>query len=476
MSNATEVFQQLDGKLRTSEGECHPLSDALELQLRLAHQVESLMESAEHGVSIPPNLEGNYQHSDRTRPHSSTGEILFVEQPNGEKLALKLLLKLDTELNFLPNPDQTYAFEHPAVRAMTAAGEWLMGRTANKNSRSPMYYGVANVERVHQGGVELLPFCLENILEGSAEPVIVMRQMEQSLADVLLDLREDYANNQPLRYDKQEVGVWSSQVFNRVLNASVPLPEDLAADIGSPAQIEELLTGKTIGWLTSRMSEPGIQQDPTLRLAVENATKVQKLFQKFFGMDETQAQLQLRAAPWVGEGEGARLAQTFSPGDTKFGNVMLGKDASGQPDVGLFDPQWLVLKPGAIGNERAMFAPWPFADFMQIAAYSAAQPAAYGFPELKQRIVDGVRQYYGKEHWSEWHELYLGMLVAYKLLVDVAYGIDPYLEKIAHGQPIPRQLKWILETHAREAIQVTKLAFHVYDEAEKKKHGKKASH
>lgn len=467
MLNATEVFQHLDTELRTREGEQHPFADALSLQLRLASQIERLIQDAEHSIVIPPHLEGEYLlQSDYPRPHSSTGEVLFIERADDQphtQLAVKLLLKLDTAQNFLPNPDQTYAFEHPAVRTMTALGESLMGKAANRVTPTSMYHGVANLERIAGNSVVLQPFDLQSILNGNAEPVVVMRQMEQSLADVLLDVHDAIQHNQPRPYSSEQLRQWTKQVFDQVLNSSIGLPEDIAADIGSPEEVEALLTGKTIGWLVSRVDEPGIAQTPVLLKAVQNAVTVQEGFRRFFAMPETQVHLQRRAKPYVGKGENARLAQTFSSGDTKFGNVMIGANGSGRPEVGLFDPQWLILKPGAIGNEKHMFAPWPFADLMQIMAYTAAQPSAYGFPVLKQAIFDGLRQYYGPEHWTNWHELYLQMLVAYKLLVDVAYNIDPYLDKLAHDQPIPRQLKWIIETHAREAVQVTNLAFRSYD-------------
>lgn len=461
MAKATEVFHQLDQGLRHHEGDYYPLADALALQLRLAHQLEAILNSAEAEIGVADYLLGEYQQLDRPRPHSSTGEVLFVTHSDGTQLALKLLLKLDAEQNFLANPDQTYAFDHPAVRLMTATGESLMGKAANRHQQ--LYHGVAGVRRVAQT-IELVQFSVEDVLTGQMEPVIVMRQMEASLADVLLDTVDAEPATMASQPNREQMARWTQQVMKQVFDASVPLPEDLAAEIGAPAEVENLLTGKTIGWMTSRVTDPEVIKHPLLWQAIRHSQVTQAAFRQFFALPETQANLAERAKPYVGEGEQQRLAQTFSPGDTKFGNVMLAREASGDQIAGLFDPQWLVLRPNAIGNERHMFAPWPFADLMQIAAFTSTQPFAYGFPDLGELVHQEVRDYYGEVNWSTWHDAYLSMLTAYKLLVDVAYGIDPYIEKVTHGQPIPRQLRWILEAHPQKAVELASTALHTYQQ------------
>ncbi|MBW7955832.1 hypothetical protein H3C66_03810 [Patescibacteria group bacterium] len=467
MPKATEVFQQLDDELRSREGEQYPLMDALALQMRLADHIQRLLDTSQEEITVPLAMLGEYRHSQRSRPHSSTGEVLFLERPDGQRVAIKLLLKLDPALNFQPNPDQTYAFEHPAVRLMTATGESLMGKVANKKATSQMYHGVAGLRSVGNEVVEVVQFSIDEVLDGKMEPVVIMRQMDASLADVLLDQVEPSPEAPPdLPPDEAQLARWAREVTQQILEASIALPEDIAAEIGSPKEVEELLTGKTIGWLTSRITEAEIVADPFLWKTVRSAQLVQSVFRQFFAMRETQEQLELRAKPLIGEGESSRLAQTFGPGDTKLGNVMLEYTDTGSPTAGLFDPQWLVLKPGAIGNEKAMFAPWPFADLMQIIAYTAAQPTAYGFPGLVEDIRTELQNYYGAEHWSRWHDLYFSMLTAYKLLVDVAYNIDPYLDKVKQGQPLPRQLRWILEAHPQKAVEVAEQAFARYHEEE----------
>lgn len=460
MHKATEIFHHLDLNLRRNEGDHYPLSEALSLQLRLAQQLEALLTDAQVEVAVPQEMLGAYTHTDRLRPHSSTGEVLFVQDERGQQLALKLLLKLDAEHNFLPNPDQTYAFDHPAVRLMTATGESLMGRAANKTQT--MYHGVAGLSRVSADGVQLQQFSIEDILSGKMEPVIVMRQMDASLADVLLDAVDNDTEVVTQRPSREQMTQWTEQVMRQVFEASVPLPEDLAADIGSPDEVEKLLTGKTMGWMVSRVTEQQVIEHPLLFKAVRYGEMTQAIFRQFFALPETRDRLQERAQPYVGTGEHRRLAQTFSPGDTKFGNVMLATEPDGKQVAGLFDPQWLVLKPNAIGNERHMFAPWPFADLMQIAAFTSTQPFAYGFPDLGQKVHDEVRGYYGPENWSAWHDMYLNMLTAYKLFVDVAYAIDPYIEKMSQTQPIPRQLRWILEAHPPKAVELAEAALNSY--------------
>lgn len=459
MSKATEIFHQLDGHLTNEEGPTHPFLDAVSLQLRLAQQVEQLLSEGQQEISIPDELCGTYSHSDRQRPHSSIGEVLYLEGANGERLAVKLLVKLNSDERLQPHHDPTYAFHHPAVRVMTALGESLMGRAANTSPTLPMYFGIAGLRRFDSSGAELSRFSLTDVLQGTAEPAIVMRAMRTSMADALLDYREAADANQPLPYSDGQLREWTHQVMTKVIQTSVALPLDIATQIGSPAEVERLLVGKTIGWLTSRADEHGLTKHPLLVEAVAQARQTRAAFQAFFALPETQEQLAKRAVP---ESDG-KVVQTFSPGDTKLGNVMLGDDGQGREVIGLFDPQWLVLNPGVIGNETHQFAPWPFADLMQIAAYTAAQPAAYGFPDLQNVVYDTVRQYYGDEQWSSWHELYLKILTSYKLLVDVAFAIDPYREKVERGEPIPRALDWILQKHPRTANEVAQRALRVYD-------------
>lgn len=467
MLNATEVFLQLDSKLRTLEGDGHQFSDTLSQQLALAQQIQSLMTDAEQCIGAPEFLLGPYRFSDRAQPFSSTGEVLFVEQDGGERLALKFLTKLDGNNHFVPNHDHMYAFQHPAVRAMTTIGESLMGKAANISVPFPMYFGAAGVTEIGEGGVNLLPFDVSEILAGKMEPVIVMRAMRTSLSDVLLDTREAEEHGQTAPYSSEQLKVWTDQVFHKVLNSSVPLSIDLSAQIGAPKEIEKLMIGKTVGWLASREEDSEVQKHPELVAAVAKAKQVQELFGIFFALQETPLNLATRAVPLVKNGQPGplgKLSQTFGPGDTKFSNVMIGQHSSGSEAVGLFDPQWLILNPGAQGNDRHAFAPWPFADFMQIAAYTASEPASYGFPDLQQAIYDNVRNYYGKEHWSEWHELYLKLLTSYKMLVDVAVSVDSFIQKKASGQEIPRELHWRITKHPRAALELAKRALRVYDD------------
>lgn len=460
MPSATEVFRALDSSLRQHDGEAYPLATALALQLRLAHQTENALSQLARQIELPAALTGTYQLLPGQRPFSSTGEVLFVQSASGETYAVKLLRKLDAAHHFLPNPDQTYAFDLPAVRLMTAVGEMLMGRSANPSQMT--YCGVAVLPPWQGTHLELQPLSLATVLAEEGEPVVVMRAMERSLADDLLDLAE--GNVTPGLPDRAQLQQWTSQVVQNVLQASVPLPPDLAAEIGAPAEVARLLTGKTIGWLVSRAAEPEVRAQPALAQAVAQAAAVQALFRQFFARPETEAQLLTRAVPWLGDGADARLAQTFSPGDTKFANIMRRQTADGQIEIALLDPQWLVLRPGAIGNAAYQFAPWPFADTLQIAAYTAAQPLAYGFPELTEQVLTEVRHYYGPQHWSAWHQLYFRLLTAYKLLVDVAYNLDPYLDCHKQRQPVPRSVEWIVQRHPGAALKLAEAALAAYDQ------------
>src|SRR6185369_12700110 len=99
---------------------------------------------------------------------------------------------------------------------------------------------------------------------------------------------------------------WTRQVVQQVIGSSIPLPDDLAHSIGSPEEVERLLTGKTIGWLVSRE-----ETQPNVHKAVEQSTEVQRVFQEFFDLQETTPFLQERAQGQIGKNENTRLAQTF---------------------------------------------------------------------------------------------------------------------------------------------------------------------
>jgi len=346
-----------------------------------------------------------------------------------------------------------------------------MGIAANAAVSFPIYFGVAGITEICSEGVTLIPFDVMEILAGKMEPVIVMRAMVVSMSDMLLDTIDAKQNYRRPSYTKDQLSGWTKQVLKKVLDSSVPLSPELAAEVGAPAEIESLMVGKTIGWLSSREHDPDLLPHPILVNAVQRAQQAQQLFQRFFEMPETQINLAKRAVPRLTNADGSlgKLAQTFSPGDTKLSNFMLGRTGSGEEAIGLLDPQWLILNPGAQGNEGHTFAPWPFADLMQIAAYAAAEPASYFFPQLQQVVYDGVRGYYGKEHWSEWHELYLKLLTSYKLLVDVAVNVDPFIQKKSHGQEIPRRLQWTMEKHPRAAIELAQRALRVYDDYKSKR-------
>jgi len=469
MSNATEVFHQLNAELRSQNGEHHPFVDTLSLQMRLADQVQSLLSESQQCITLPPELEGDYTLTKRPRPPSSTGEVFFIERAGQTPLTVKLLAKLGQDWQLQTNHDPVYAFEHPEVRVMTALGESLMGKVANANAAHPLYHGICGVEQVSADGVVLRQFSLTDVLAGKMEPAVIMHQMDMSLADMLLDIRMARSQNRQPTVGGEKLSSWTQQSFQHILNASVPLPEDLAAQIGSPEEIQRLLLEKSMGWLMSRDQEQAVQKDQMLVDAVRLSKRtIHEYFSRFLKLSETQDQLIRRAVPQIGQGEKARLVQTFSPGDTKFANVMVGKNGSREDIVGLFDPQWLVIRDGALGNSGHIFAPWPFADLMQIAAYNAAQPAAYGFPQLQQVTYDALRQYYG-EHWSEWHELYLRMLTAYKLLVEVSVTIDPYLDKKRSKEPIPPSMQMTLREYPKNAYHIARLGFHVYDGGQKKR-------
>jgi hypothetical protein len=452
---ASRLFLRMEQRLSQRESAESPITSAIALQLRLAQHIEGQLTGLQRYIRVSEDMLGEYQMIPGERPHSSTGEVVFVERDDAPRLALKVLLKFDQAGNFIDNPDLTYAFDDSAGRAMTAIGETLMGRAANKRSEHPLYFGVAGVTTPTGQSITLERLSMKRVIRGEQEPVIVMRHMDVSVADILLDKAEN--GDREDDFSIEDIEQLTREVVQQVIEASMPLPEDLAVQIGDPDEVEKLLTEKTIGWLTGRE-----EQNEVVQQAIEKSRSVRSVFQEFFALPETHRQLSHRASGWVGENGNQRLAQTFSPGDTKLGNILMTQTPDGQTISGLFDPQWLVLKPGAIGNDEHMFAPWPFADLMQITAFTATQPTAYGFPEIGTAIVEEVKAYYGAEHWSDWHDLYFAMLTAYKLLVDVAYNIDSYMIKVNEQQPISRSLRYAVEVYPQTALELATSALEEY--------------
>jgi hypothetical protein len=452
---ATKLFHRLEQRLGEQPGSDNSFADTIAFQIGLARNIEALLAGPERSVRLADSLLGKYQKTPTTRPHSSTGEIIFVHHPDGTKLALKILRKLDPMTDdYLDKPDPVYVF-NPVGRMATTIGETLMGKLANRHNSNQPYLGVAAVTSFQGNEIELQRLSVKKVLRGQQEPVIVMQYMELSLADVLLQKAETGLVDEEFSPDVIEG--WTRRVVQQVIDASVPLSDEHAAKIGSPTEIHELLTERTIGWLAGRP-----EKNTAVQTAAEQAREVVQLFEQFFRLPETENQLKKRAKGYVGEGANQRLAQTFSPGDAKLGNLLINRGNNGRNEIGLFDPQWLVVRSGFIGNENPTFAPWPFADLLQVTAFTATQAAAYGFPELSAAIRDEVQRYYGKEHWSNWHELYFSILTAYKLLVDAACNVDAYMEKMNAGQSISSALRYTVEVYPQTALNIATTALEEY--------------
>jgi len=454
MATTSELFRKIDRRLTERRGDDHPLSDVIQFQCRLAQMIEACLTEAQKEAKLDFSFLGYFNIQHGPRPHSSTGEIVYIQRGK-HRLALKFLTQMDSTGQLILNPDQTYAFQDPAVRTMTALGEGLMGTASNKDVDQQFYKGIAGVVHLSYEKLELVPLKMRQVLKGKMEPVIVMMMMDASLVDPFFEeARVGKQPNSPDNTEKQKELVL--QVVRQVIGASVPLPADLATQIGSPEEVEALLTAKTIGWLAGRTEET----EPRIVEAVHQAQAVQALLRKFFTIPETRTQLELRAVGQIGEPGQERLAQTFGPGDTKLSNVL---EKNGV--CGLFDPQWLILREGILGNEKPMFAPWPFADLMQVIAFTATQTLAYDHPELKEVIQAELSRYYGQQ-WGHWHDLYFDLLIAYKLLVDLAYNIDPYQQKIQAGVEIPVSLQVIIERHGQLAVELCQQALATYFQKE----------
>jgi hypothetical protein len=443
----TEAPISLEATLQAAKETTTPddaFTSAIQFQLELSQRISQLLAPEKRIINqIPQEVLGTHHLLD-TKPLSTTSEVVFTDSG----LALKIFSFRDHEQQaFTPNNHGLYAMTDARVRLMSAAGEVGIGQLMNQDAQGePLYYGLAMVAVGPDNTVSLSKIddaALQHIVRGEREVCIVMRRMSGSLLDQILEIK---AGNNPSVTETQ-LADQAEVMLERLLKAATPLTAEHAAELGSPHRTEKTLTQDTPAWLAFGRSEADLATG-NVAAASANAREAIEEIKRFFAIPETPDKLAERAVPSRTKDGVTTMIQSYSSGDTKFGNILYDENGEAFFSDGLS----LIVKTGMVpGNAEPVFAPWAFNDIMQSVAYFDLEARAYDLPEVNRRVKAGLRAYVSQtEAWTPWHDAYFEVLVAYKLLVEAACAVDNYLSQCDHET---KQVLPTMDPHTKKKVE-----------------------
>ncbi len=435
MPTATDVFRELGLEVKDTN-----LETVWSQQFELLVGLESMMDVAAREVAnLPQEALGSHKLTP-DKLHSTTGWVGFTESGFAIKTGA---LPTDTFDRFNPSAHFLFPFERPEVAVMSAVGELLACN--NFNAGEGIHLGVAGVSMSEPGHINVSPFVLQEILRGEKDVALVMQRMSGSLFDQAQSVA---AGNR----DETHLARTASHLMSQVIDRGIPLGDHQAQLARSPEVVSDTLIRDTPLWFATR-------PEPPLVAPAQVGQQVIEQFQDFLALPETKYQLPRRA---VGRLKNGSKSTGYFGGDQKLDNILTEGDRRVFSDL-----VWLIVRENVLANKNAepALAPWAFHDVIEAGAYMAIQAQALGLHQTVEAIRQELELHSGNE-WSDWHDMYFRILVAYKLIVQSAVMADNYLKNFdSHGRQlsqVPRKVADQVEVYPSLALDVATAALTSY--------------